>query len=118
MIGVIGKDGACPPQLFGQHRPGHQMRPGGLAKGDRQIGTGFFFGCQSIGGTDQEADFPDPLIAPVTNLIGKRNRPHLAAGFVQCDDFGGSGQGRNLTALVREFGYADRPVDPLYIAVD
>ena len=100
MIGVIGKDRTCPPKLFGQHCPRHQVRPGGLTEGDGEVRAALLLGRQAVGGADQEADFANALILPIADLRGELDGAKLFAGLVQSYDFGCRLKGRYLAARV------------------
>jgi len=118
MIGVVGKDRTCPPKLFGEHRPGHQMRPGRLAERYRQVRAAPFFGRQAIGSTDQKANFANALILPVADLLRQFDGAELFAGFIQRDDFGCRGKGRDLAASIGKLGQTNGPADALDITID
>lgn len=118
MIGVVGKDRTGPPKLFREHCPGHQMGPGCLAERDGEVCAAPLFSCQAVGRANQKPDFANALILPVAQLPRQLDRAELLAGFVQRDDFGCGGNGRNLAAGIRKFGQAYRPADALDIAIN
>ena len=118
MIGVIGKDRTCPPKLFSEHRPGHQMRPSGLAESDGQVCAAALLGGQAVCRANQEADFASSLILPVANLPRQLDGTELFARFVQRYDFGCRRQRRNLAAGIGKLGQANGPADALDIAIN
>src|SRR3990167_5539569 len=71
MIGVIGKDGCCAPQLLGQHRPRHHVWPCHAAKGDQQVRARAFLVAKAVGSADHQATFADALLAPAGKAARK-----------------------------------------------
>lgn len=118
MIGVVGKDRARPPELLGEHRARHEMRPGRLAEGDRQVRARPLRVGETVRRADQEADFANALVLPVADPAGQIDGAQLPARLVERHDFRTGRGGRDLAAAVRQFSDPDRPADPLDIALD
>ena len=57
VVGVAGDDRGGPEQLFGQHRPDQQVRPGRLAERQQKIGALEGRRIVAVGRADQEARF-------------------------------------------------------------
>src|SRR3546814_14958195 len=52
------------PQLFGEHRARHQVRPGRAAEGDDLVGALALLGCETVGGAEAETRLAHPAVAP------------------------------------------------------
>ena len=99
MVGVIGENGGRAVKLFGQHRPGEQMRPGCAAKRPQHVRITAFFIAVPVRSAQHKARFAHAIIAPsieqvrdiarrkVFALLVEQNRPAVlrrARGFAAC----------------------------------
>jgi len=94
------------------------MRPCCFAERYRQVRAAPLLGRQAIGSTDQKADFANALILPAADLPRQFDGAELFAGFIQRDDFGCRGEGRDFAAGIGKLGQANGPADALDIAID
>src|SRR3954471_19328863 len=71
MIGVVRKDRGGAPQLFGEHRSGEEVGPGGSAEGEEEVGRGALRLAEAVGAADQEARLAPALVPPALEPAGE-----------------------------------------------
>lgn len=71
MIGVSGKDRGCAVQLFRQHGPRQQVRPCRFAECEEKVGAAPVRLAMTIRGTQNEAAFAHPVVAPPPECFGQ-----------------------------------------------
>jgi len=116
---MAGQDRGRAPELFGEHRAGHQVWPGHPTEAEQVVGAGAGGIAVAIGGADQKAAFAHAPVAPAAEQRGKLLASHRRAPLVEEHFAKRSGDGvGNSAAGVGQLGVAERPGDPLGIAVD
>src|SRR5690606_35855177 len=118
MIGVAGKQAGGAEQLFKQHRPDEQMRPGRLAESHQAVGRVAVGARVAVSSADQETRFANAVVAPVAQQLGKRLGRDLRAALVEQD---GAERRLRLGCPPTAFGQLrepQRPGDALRIALD
>jgi hypothetical protein len=61
---MVRKDGGRAEQLFGEHCPDQQVRPGRGPERQQQVGVDALLLAMAVGGADQEASLALAVIAP------------------------------------------------------
>jgi len=81
MIGMASENAGRTPQLFGEHRAGHEMRPGHRPEGKQQIGPLAGRIAVAISCADQKARLAHALVAPAAKqgceFLGGKLSPAL-----------------------------------------
>src|SRR4051794_17940246 len=93
MIGVVRKDRGGAPQLFGEHRSGEEVGPGGSAEGEEEVGRGALRLAEAVGAADQEARLAPALVPPALEPAGEIEAGGRAALLVEGGGGGGLGEG-------------------------
>src|SRR3546814_10991702 len=73
------------PQLFGEHRARHQMRPGRAAEGDDLVGAFALLRREAVGGPEAEARLAPPAVAPFFEEPREFERRQLLAALTEQD---------------------------------
>src|SRR4051812_49586499 len=101
MIGVVRKDRSGAPQLLGEHRPGEEVRPGGAAEGEEEVGRGALRFAEAVGAADQEARLAPAFVAPALEAAGEIEAGERLAFLVEEDGDGVLGRGGEAPAPLR-----------------
>ena len=83
MVGMASKNAGCPPELFGQDRTGHHVRPDGLAESDQEIGGITQRVMMCVRRSDQEPRLAHAIIASASEDRGKFAASELLAPLVE-----------------------------------
>src|SRR5690606_707293 len=118
MVRMAGKDAGGAKQLFEQHCSRQQVRPGGLAEGEQQVGTLALRRAVPVGRPEHEARLANAVIAPVAEYFGEFLRAELPPALVEQNGAAWSLRFRHAAAAVGQFGYPERPADALFVARD
>lgn len=113
---MSGKDGGRPIELLGQHGPGHEMRPGGLAESEQQVRLLTLGRRVAVGRADQEARLANPAIAPLFELAREFFGRQLPAAFVEQDGAEGCLRIGRLASAFGKLGKLYRPADAFLVA--
>ena len=86
MVGVTGQDTFRPVQLFDQHRPRQQVRPGHRPQRDHKRGLGAKILVKAVGAADQERDIANSGVLPLAELCGEDFAVEGFATLIKGDD--------------------------------
>ena len=85
MIGVVRKDAGGAPQLFGQHRAGEEVGPGGSSEGEKEVGTSSLFVIKAVRASNHEARFAPSVVPPASESVGEVQRAEHVPFLVEQD---------------------------------
>lgn len=86
MIGVAGKNGHAPIELFGQHDAAKLMRPRHATERNRKRDGGKQGRIVPVRAANGKDAFRHPLVAPVSDPACQPDRIQLPAAFVEQHD--------------------------------
>src|SRR5690606_27447970 len=85
MIGMPCKDTGGAVELFEQHGPREEVRPGGLAECDQQVRFVPLCLRMAVRSPDHKARFTDPTVTPFLELGGKLFGGQVAPALIEQD---------------------------------
>lgn len=118
MIGMACKNACGAIQLFHQHGPCQQVRPGCRAERQQQIGFGPLLLGMAVRRADHKTGFSDAVVAPAPESLCKFLRSERLAPLVQQNGLEGSDGIGDPSAGFGQFGKTDRPGHALFITRD